>query len=424
MTSPSAPHEREQNVELILRQVSTLPPLAPVATRLLALEQAQSADLGEIARLIETDPVLSGRILGLCRRADKGVGEKITSIRRAVVLVGLEAVRNAALGASAFAALGPRGEAEGRLDRDGFWQYCVCVATASEILAQHNRLELRIAPEEAFIAGLLHAVGKLVLDHVLPKAYARVLDLARHECSESAAVERKVLGMDYRDAGVALASHWDLPTELVAVMRFHGVPFDRIPDCDEKPLIGLVSVSAALVRTLGLGWSGDFNIPASVTTLLPSAGVRPPALKDLGPQLFRSVSERLAALGLSDQGPEEFALHALQTLQRENLTLLRQNRPARDAAPAPIRPSARELEMLERGGRIGTSTHHAAQLLQSIVSRSQILAMRLTDARDRASMAAIVSAAQELDHTLAELKRMDGAGAAPHAPEAEKLRAA
>jgi hypothetical protein len=114
----------------------------------------------------------------------------------------------------------------------------------------------------------------------------------------------------------------------------------------------------------------------------------------------------------------------LQTLCRENLTLLRQTKHSRDAAPAPIRPSAKEMEMLTRARKIGESSVHAAELLQTIVSRSQILAMRLTDGRDRASMAAIVSASQELEQTLAELKRLDGAEATRSQAESEKVRAA
>lgn len=424
MTVRSAAPQRQQNIDLILNQVSTLPPLAPVASRLMALENAQAADLGEIAKLIETDPVLSGRILGLCRRADKGVGEKITSIRRAVVLVGLDAVRNAAVGASAFAALSSQTIGESRIDRDGFWQYCICVASTAELLALHNKAELRIPPEEAFIAGMLHAVGKLVLDHVLPKAYSRVVELARQECVDSGFVERRVLGIDYREAGKALASHWDLPPALMAVMQHHGTAYAQVPECDEKALIGLVSGSAALVRSLGLGWSGDFDPPPSVAILLPTSGVRPPAMNEFGAQLLRAVSERLVALGMSDKGPEEFALHALQTLSRENLTLLRQTKHSREAAPVPARPSAKELELLKRAHAIGESSTHAAELLQTIVSRSQILAMRLTDARDRASMAAIVSASQELEQTLAALKRIDSGEEPSPGTENEKLRAA
>jgi HD-like signal output (HDOD) protein len=415
-----APTPRQQHIELILQQIASLPPLAPVASRLMALENAQAADLGEISRLIETDPVLSGRILGLCRRADKGVGEKITSIRRAVVLVGLDAVRNAALGASVFAALAPQGSAEGRLDREGFWQYCVCVA---------SKAELRIAPEEAFIAGMLHAVGKLVLDHVLPKAYARVIELARQECAASGFVECRVLGLDYRDAGRALAHHWDLPPALVSVIVNHGTPYEQMPECDEKALIGLVSGSAALVRSLGLGWSGDFDPPPSVAILLPTAGVRPPSMKDFGSQLLRGVSERLTALGMSEKSPEEFALHTLQTLSRENLALLRQSKQSRRLVPAPERPSAKELDLLVRARKIGESSRHAVELLQTIVSRSQILAMRLTDVRDRSSMAAIVSASQELEQTLSELKRLNDGPAPAQNAEArqaldEKLNAA
>jgi HD-like signal output (HDOD) protein len=317
----------QAQVRLILRQVPTLPTLAPVASRLLMIDASSTVDLGEIARLVESDPVLAGRILGLCRKADKGVTEKISSIRRAVVLVGLDAVRAAALGASAFCALGDRREGrDSGFDRPGFWKYCVCVACASELLANHNRSALRVVPDEAFVAGLLHAVGKLVLDHVLPKTYRRVIDLARRDGVNSSVLEQKLIGVDSHQAGAALAEHWRLPRQLWEVISFCATPFEELPETEHKTLIALVAASAALVRQIGIGWSGDFGVPESFPVLLPTANVRPPDMKEFGARLLRALSDRLSALQISDSGPEALAMEALGAATSENRELLRQIR--------------------------------------------------------------------------------------------------
>src|SRR3954467_12196917 len=106
MNSPAA------QIEAILREVDSLPTLSSVATRLLRIASVEDADLDALVEIIESDPALSARLLGLCRRAGKGLGDRITTVRRAVVMLGLEAVQAAALSVAAYdvmATVGPRG---------------------------------------------------------------------------------------------------------------------------------------------------------------------------------------------------------------------------------------------------------------------------------------------------------------------------
>src|SRR6266850_1126606 len=94
--------ERAGQIELILRRVESLPTLSPVATRMLQIAGVEDADLDALVEVIESDPPLTARLLGLCRRADKGWGDRITTVRRAVVMLGLEAVQAAALSVSVY----------------------------------------------------------------------------------------------------------------------------------------------------------------------------------------------------------------------------------------------------------------------------------------------------------------------------------
>ncbi|MBY0307841.1 MAG: HDOD domain-containing protein, partial [Phycisphaerales bacterium] len=85
------------NTDAILLRVESLPTLAPVAARLLSLSSADDADFDEIIRLIEADPALTSRLLSLCRRASTGAAQPVSTVRRAVVLLGLEALQAAVL---------------------------------------------------------------------------------------------------------------------------------------------------------------------------------------------------------------------------------------------------------------------------------------------------------------------------------------
>ena len=231
MTAPASTtpdQARARQVEVILERVRTLPTLSPVAARLLSIGTIDEVLITDVVKIIETDPALSARILGLCRRADKGLGDRITTVKRAVLMLGIEAVRSAALSVSVYDLMtgedeqasqalddtfanehadnarrnDPGGPEEGlatTFDRKGFWKHSIAVACAAELIAQVNP-KLRVVPEEAFLAGLLHDVGKLVLDLVLPRSYERVLAVAHRRKCDSDSVERLVLGLDHHTA--------------------------------------------------------------------------------------------------------------------------------------------------------------------------------------------------------------------------------
>src|SRR2546423_6331964 len=149
LTAPDQDQGRRgDQIELILRQVDNLPTLSPIATRLLEIGNVEDADLDKIVEIIESDPPLTARLLGLCRRADKGLGDRITTVRRAVVMLGLEAVQAAVLSVAVYELMaGYSPDSSGvdtvatvgsahPFDRVGFWRHSIAVASASELIAE------------------------------------------------------------------------------------------------------------------------------------------------------------------------------------------------------------------------------------------------------------------------------------------------
>jgi signal transduction histidine kinase/HD-like signal output (HDOD) protein len=347
---------REGHVELILRQIESLPTLAPVAMRLMRIGNLEDADLDHVVELIESDPPLTARLLGLCRRADKGLGDRITTIRRAVVMLGLEAVQSAALSVAVFEVMqscssrldeqiaqqaGTIAGNETIFDRTGYWRHCVAVATASERIAEaHPHFGVR--PEEAFVSGLLHDLGKLVLHVVLPRSYARVLGLAERRHCSSAQIESQVFGIDHRAAGRRIAEHWSLPSAIQDVIWLCGQPLDTLPDLPHRNLVALVGVARALCRHMHMGWCGDYNHPepldgprglcARTAFIAPlgagEADTAGDALRGLdaasvqmcastGPGgLHEAVLLRCRALGLGEQETPELLMQSLATANR------------------------------------------------------------------------------------------------------------
>src|ERR1051325_260238 len=109
--SPTVDPARARQVELILERVQTLPTLSPVAARLLSIGTIDEVLIADVVKIIESDPALSPRILGLCRKADRGLGDRITTVKRAVLMLGIESVRSAALSVSVYDLMSKEDEA-------------------------------------------------------------------------------------------------------------------------------------------------------------------------------------------------------------------------------------------------------------------------------------------------------------------------
>lgn len=348
---------RVRQVEIVLQQLEALPTLSSVATRLVGLTSSSDGDFDEIVSLLEADPALSSRLLSLCRRAALGVAQSVTSVRRAVVLLGLEAVQSAVLSAQIYEVLGqmPGGEerrepAPGSsgaavvgFDRVGFWHHAVAVASCAELLAEAYR-PLKVRPEEAFTAGLTHDLGKLVFDWVLPKTYAKVVALAEARGAALAPVERQVIGLDHHVVGKRLAEHWGLPHMLQDAMWLHGQPYGALPDVRHRPLVGLVTLADAVARRLHLGWSGSCAEPPAPEALCAEMELDPGKVDAVIPRLHEAVAKRAADLGLGETTSGDLVLRSIAAA---NGRLARLHRTAQ-ARAAGARQQGRLVEAIAR----------------------------------------------------------------------------
>src|SRR5882757_5546430 len=149
---------REKRVELILQQLEELPTLPAVAVRVLEATGKENPTAREVGELIESDPSLSVRLLQPVHRADSGVRGDISTVERAVVMLGFEAVRSAVLAISVFQTMGGDSKiSNGNFSRDEFWKHSIAVACCAELLAEQVvnvwGKEIRIDPAVAFTAG-------------------------------------------------------------------------------------------------------------------------------------------------------------------------------------------------------------------------------------------------------------------------------
>ena len=324
------PHPYPPHVELILQHVDALPTLSPIATRVLQLSGSSEAEISEIVQLVESDPTLAARLLALCRRSDKGLSHSVTTVERAVMLLGLEAVRAAMLSIQVFELLdadgveprpaGAKAEDDALpVDRRAIWVYSLGVACAAEMLAQRAAPDALHPPHpgEAFLCGLLHDLGKIAIDRIMPRSFASIAQTCERRRAEFGDIANRVIGVDHRTIGKRLAEHWGLPHAIQDCMWLTAQSPDHLPDVPHKRNLQLVIAGIAIVRSLHIGWSGDFRSPAHLPSLLEACEIAPLDIEPFAERLNEQVMGRASALGLMSENDPSLLLRAIGQANRE-----------------------------------------------------------------------------------------------------------
>ena len=210
----------------MLKQLSTLnnlPTLPHILLKLIEACNRDSQDLDGIAKMVGSDPALSAKILKLVNSAYFGLPRKVESVGEAVVLVGTSGIKNLAMCACVFDAF-PKPKGNGAFGLKAFWWHSLRCA----FLARQMASEWDVCPpDEAFLSGLLHDIGKAVLWINFTRPYAALLETAGHDSDRLLAGEAH-MGATHAEVGAWLLDGWQLAPSIADCVRYHHEPPDRI----------------------------------------------------------------------------------------------------------------------------------------------------------------------------------------------------
>ncbi|WDP86507.1 MAG: HDOD domain-containing protein [Desulfobacter sp.] len=248
----------ESDIKKVLRlDQKKLPSFPQVATKLLEASKDETISLESVSKILETDPGISARVLEIVNSAMYGLARKITTLSEAVVLLGLDEIKKLALGMTIFENMFKKDQA-GRFDRLLFWRHSLAVAVLSMEIANEIGYD---DPEEAYIAGLLHDVGKIFLDIQGKENYGQFIQDLSVTTDLVIEKERSTIGLGHDDVGAYFCLEWKLPEKLILAVKYHHQPFDHLDlSQDEKALISIVAMANFLCWTQGIG-SFDFIRP-------------------------------------------------------------------------------------------------------------------------------------------------------------------
>ena len=265
---------RSQNVD-----VRSLPVLPELADHVIRMALEDDISVARMSALIEKDQALTARILSLANSSFYKRSRSVYTVRDAVVVIGFDAVRTMALGVSVLDMFPTVKGAN--LDLKAFWRHSMACALFAE--AMMESLNSRNTAK-AFCAGLLHDIGKLVMDRTRPQEYAAVLKEAENGSRPLYELEKEMLGTTHTDMGREVIAYWKLPRLYEESVWSHHAPV-RILDDDQYQLSGIVHVANILAHMISAGSSGN-RYPQKLTN---------PLLKrfGLGTDLLDSLMEKV-----------------------------------------------------------------------------------------------------------------------------------
>ena len=247
-----------KNLHNAVKSLAGLPAIPIIAQKILSLrintEEGERALLG----LIENDPPILSKIIGLANSPLYNIGRKVLTLHDAAALLGTKRIKMTALSLAMMSAVTKK--TRGVLDIDSLWKHSLAVTMTMETLARMMPKDRRPLDEEVHITGLLHDIGFMVLDYLDPQLSDQFqARLAAESGRTIEEIEAEILEMNHCELGGELAQYWSLPEPIIATLRYHHSPNDERAAIGQ-PLVTMANLAGKLLPTFGMAESGMVDI--------------------------------------------------------------------------------------------------------------------------------------------------------------------
>lgn len=292
--------------------VSRVGSLPSVAAQVVSLASDPQCDIGSLARVIMSDNAMSMRFLALANSAAVSHGRETRNLRAALVRLGLRRVRNVAI-LMGMHDMVPSGDDRHWLDTSEFWKFNLATASCAQGLAW---LRGSAQHEDAWLAGILHAIGLAAMAQRASPEMARAAEVARLSGLPLAEAEIRVFDFHHGEVGGRLLREWHLPTLFADAVEY--LPEDFGPaelNAETRGMVELLRDAVMAVRAIGFGDNGDGDEPCLPEDLAERLGLPEPAMQALADKVDREVQEISRLIGLDV--PADLFTAALAKSQEE-----------------------------------------------------------------------------------------------------------
>ena len=267
--------EKEYAVK-IDEYIGKMPSLPVSSSKVLEVCDNMNVSAADLNHVISLDPVLVGRVLKLLNSAYYGLDQKVTSLVRAIIMLGINTIKNLTLSSAILGALPANKNLKG-IDIEGYWRHSLCVGVIAKLLAKKRGVESKLH-EEYFTAGLLHDIGKIVINAALPENYLITVSLSAEDRIPLIAMEDKELGLNHCTVGQRVAKAWKLGGPVAdAIIHHHETEYFGIY-CD---ILNCVILANYFASVNNIGFSGNRNPEMPADSIWNSLGINENAFAEI-----------------------------------------------------------------------------------------------------------------------------------------------
>ncbi|MBR5304365.1 MAG: HDOD domain-containing protein [Candidatus Gastranaerophilales bacterium] len=198
----------------VVAEFKEIPPMPNVMVKALSVIKNPATGIAELAKIMQVDQAISTKTLSLVNSAFYGFRQQITSIQKALVVLGMMKAKNIIMSLALKQMMTAQGSRE-------LWEHSIKTAVAAEILAKEYKV---INPDDAFVIGFLHDIGKMLLNTKNPLKYSKVRYLAQQDNVSLVDVEDAQFGTNHCVLGALISKKWQLPVILTNCIRYHHDP--------------------------------------------------------------------------------------------------------------------------------------------------------------------------------------------------------
>ena len=252
-----------------IENISNLPTLPTVVIKVMKIVNDPSTSASDVAFVVGQDISLSAKILRLANSAFYGIPKAVTNLNNAVVILGLKVINTIVLSLTIFDMF-PKDRKTPLFNRTAFWRHCTSCGLICKFLSARLKKFILFDSEDAFCAGLLHDIGKIVMEQYLHDDFRNALKFARQKKIPFFEAEIKTLGYSHTDVADWLTSQWQLPSQLLAPIIYHHTPKDTQEYLD---IVALCHVADYLCYELKLSIDEEYSPPLLDPTIPQMLGI-------------------------------------------------------------------------------------------------------------------------------------------------------
>ena len=245
--------EKDQILGIIKAYVSKMPALPVTVSKVLQICNDPKTSPADLNQVISLDPVLMGKVMRLINSAYYSLPNQITSLARAIIMLGINTVKNLALSTAVLGTLGKSKDFQA-LNMEGFWKHSISVGVTAKLIASKRNVDSKLR-EEYFIAGLLHDIGKIPLNNKLSKEYLQAISYTDREHMPLYKSEEKIMLVNHTAVGKLIIENWSLGDNLSDAVYYHHDLVEY--SGSHRDLLFTVAAANLFSNTYELGFSGD-----------------------------------------------------------------------------------------------------------------------------------------------------------------------